>query len=64
MSTNLRKYTVYFELYGKKMRVKVLAESEHDAKQVVKSDIKFHKIEYDKNDDYNLAMNFFDDLFK
>ena len=39
------KYTVYFEIFGKKLKTTVEAENESQAKQAVARKIKFHKIE-------------------
>lgn len=44
-------YTVYFEIYGKKMKATIEANSEKEAKELIKNKIKFHKIE-DNNVDY------------
>lgn len=45
------RYTVYFELYGKKMKVKdIKAGTESGAKQEVMKAIKFHKIEEEFNE--------------
>ncbi len=38
-------YTVYFEIYGKKLKTKVSAKSQDDAKQLIRNQIIFHKIE-------------------
>lgn len=38
------KYTVYFDVYGKKLRVTVDAKSEDEAKNVIRNDIKFIKV--------------------
>ena len=38
-------YTVWFEVYGKKMKTTVIADSESDAKRVILGKVKFHKIE-------------------
>ena len=38
------KYDVYFEIYGKKMKATVEANSEEDAKYLVRGKIKFHKV--------------------
>ena len=38
-------YDVYFEIYGKKLKVKVNAKSKLQAEEIVKSKIIFHKIE-------------------
>jgi len=37
-------YTIYFSLYGKKMKTTVTADSEEQAKNIVKDKIVFHKI--------------------
>jgi len=44
-------YSVYFEIYGKKMKSKVLADSVEDAKQQVIDKIVFHKIVSDDDDE-------------
>ena len=41
----MNNYTLYFSLYGKKMKTTVSANSEQEAKQIVKDKIVFHKIE-------------------
>jgi hypothetical protein len=41
----LNKYTVYFELFGKKMKTDVEARNEEHAKGIVKSKIIFHKVQ-------------------
>ena len=46
---NINEYEIYFEVYGKKMKVKVSAQTEKDAKQKVKDKIIFHKIEVDNS---------------
>ena len=40
----MRNFDVYFEIYGKKMKVRILAENENDAKKEVEKKIIFHKI--------------------
>ena len=40
----MNKYTVYFEIYGKKMKVEIKAHSENAAKEQVRNDISFHGI--------------------
>lgn len=37
------KYLVYFEIYGKKMKVEVEANNKCEARDVVRSSIIFHK---------------------
>lgn len=43
-------YTVYFELYGHKMKLKTFAFNESHARQIVQNKIKFHKILKEKSD--------------
>lgn len=38
-------YTAYIELFGKKLKVKINANSEEDVEKTIKSRIVFHKIE-------------------
>ena len=45
MSKLNNKYTVYFELFGKKMKTDVEARNEEHAKGIVKSKIIFHKVQ-------------------
>jgi hypothetical protein len=40
----MKRYKVYFEIYGKKMVTSVIDASETQAKEQVKRSIKFHKI--------------------
>ena len=46
----MKSYSVFFEIYGKKMKVTVEAETENQARKQVKNDIVFHKIEIVKNE--------------
>jgi hypothetical protein len=41
----MKKFTIYFELFGKKMKTTVLSDTEENAKKQVKDKIIFHKIE-------------------
>jgi hypothetical protein len=43
-------YTVYFELYGKKMKTVVVAASTEHAKQIVKDKVVFYKVEKKGNE--------------
>ena len=38
------RYTVYFEIYGKKMRSTVSASSQEEAVAILKSKLKIHKM--------------------
>lgn len=47
----MKQYTIYFELFGKKMKTTIEAISEAEAKNKLKEKIIFHKIEeYDALD--------------
>lgn len=41
----MKLYEVKFEIYGKKLKVSVQAESKTDAKRIVRRDIVFHSVE-------------------
>jgi hypothetical protein len=51
-------YNVYFEIFGKKMKVEIKAKSKQQAEEIVKSKIIFHKTE-----DVTVP-DFFKDIFK
>lgn len=57
-----RNFTVYFEIFGKRMKTKVIAKSAEEAKQKVSSRLIFHKIEITPNDDFNKAIDMMNDL--
>ena len=40
----MKNYDVYFELYGKKLRTTIIADSEAHAQEIVKNKIIFHKV--------------------
>lgn len=40
----MKEYDVYFEIYGKKLKTKIVADSTKQAMQIVKDKIIFHKI--------------------
>lgn len=56
----MKNYDVYFELYGKKMKAKILASSITDAKQKVIDKITFHKIVPTPKDEFNEANDVLD----
>lgn len=56
-------YTVYFEIFGKKMKAKVLASSVEDAKQKIADNIIFHKTEKESGW-YNDIVDKTDDLMR
>lgn len=41
----MKKYTVYFEIFGKKLKVTVEAATRLEAMEYVKSQLMFHKVE-------------------
>ena len=56
----MRPFIVYFELFGKKMKVEIMAESSDDAKEKVRRKIKFHKVvERKDNPVVDYLMNIF-----
>ncbi len=57
----MRNFDVYFEIYGKKMKVRILAETENDAKKEVEKKIIFHKVEKPK-EEFNDSMDIFDNI--
>lgn len=57
----MRNFTVYFEIYGKKMKATVLAESEEKAKKSIQDKIIFHKVEK-ANEEFNKSMDLMDDM--
>lgn len=48
----MKTYTIYFEIYGKKMKTTVEALNENDAKAKVKNKINFIKVEQENNIDF------------
>jgi hypothetical protein len=57
----MRNYDVYFELFGKKMKTRVIAENETDAQQKIFLSIIFHKLEKPK-EEFNECMDMLDDV--
>lgn len=45
------KYTVYFEVFGKKMKTEVLATDQQEARSLVLGRVIFHRIECDNFED-------------
>lgn len=56
-------WTVYFEFLGKKMKIKIDAKSEDEARQEIYKRLTIHKVEKVK-DDFNEVMDMMDQLFK
>lgn len=60
----MKKYKVYFELFGKKMVTEVSALEADRAKEIVKNKIVFHKVEpIMNNDDKKRVQDFFNGIF-
>lgn len=57
----MTKYSVYFEIGGKKLKIVVEAKGASDAKEIIKNKIIFHKVK----DEYieNISKQF-NDLFR
>lgn len=45
----MKKYTVYFDVFGKKLKTSVVASNEEEAKRRVLDKIVFDKVEPEKN---------------
>jgi hypothetical protein len=41
----MQTYTVYFELYGKKMKTDIVASSQAEAMQMIRDKVIFHKVQ-------------------
>jgi hypothetical protein len=59
----MKKYTIYFEIYGKKFKTTILAKNKGDAWLAVQSKLTCIKIEEEKNDD-NPFMDVLNNIFK
>ena len=59
---NSKNYSVYFEIYGKKMKAKIIAGSATEAQQKIKDKIIFHKTVIEKKDKFNQAMDMMNDI--
>ena len=55
----MKKYTVYFEIFGKKLKVTVEAATRLEAMEYVKSQLMFHKVEDVTPWSDDEVMNFF-----
>jgi cytochrome c biogenesis protein ResB len=58
----MNEYTIYFELYGKKLKTTILAKSEEDAKKMILSKIVFHKIVKENNKTFNQSKDVFNNI--
>ena len=55
----MKQFTVYFEIFGKKMKTTVFANTEEEAKRKVKDKIVFHKVVTIPQDPFDFLMNTF-----
>ena len=55
----MKKFVIYFEFYGRKLKTTVLSDNEENAKKEIKNKIVFHKIEKEKSQ-FNKDSDFFD----
>ena len=59
----MKEYEIYFELFGKKLKTKVTAKSEVEAKEKIKSKIIFHKVKENQKDITEIMKDIFN-IFK
>ena len=59
---NTKNYSVYFEIYGKKMKANVMADSITKAQAKVKDKIIFHKTIASKKDYFNKSVDTFNNI--
>lgn len=57
----MKNFDVYFEIFGKKMKTRILAENQEKAKEEVKNRIVFHKVEK-SNEEFNQCIDILDEL--
>jgi hypothetical protein len=57
----MKNFDVYFEIFGKKMKTRILAENQEKAKEEVKNKIVFHKVEK-SNEEFNQCMDILEEL--
>ena len=57
----MRNFDVYFEVFGKKMKTRVIAENETEAQKQVLDKIIFHKVKK-PNEEFNQCMDMLDDV--
>jgi len=58
----MKNYDVYFEIYGKKMKAKILADSMTDAKKKIIDKMIFHKVVPTPKDEFNEAGDILDQM--
>ena len=69
----MKKYNVYFEIYGKKMKATVEAENQDSAREMIRSKIDFHKVQEvyetkfksdESTNNFNRIVKIFQDFIK
>jgi hypothetical protein len=60
----MKDYTVYFEIFNKKLKTTIRAESKEAAKESIKNRIVFHRVEKKPDDGLDKIMGVFGDIFK
>lgn len=58
----MKNYDVYFEIFGKKMKTTIPAETMTEAKQKVINKIKWHKVVETPQDEFNQSIDMLDDI--
>lgn len=59
---NGENYDVYFEIFGKKMKATIFAETMTEAKQKVINKIKWHKITKKPQDEFNQSIDMLENI--
>lgn len=57
----MREYIVYFEIFGKKLKTKILADNPTDAKKKITDKMIFHKVQPTENE-FNKIMDMLDEF--
>jgi hypothetical protein len=60
----MKKYIVYFEIFGKKMKTEVFAMNEEQAMIAVKNKIIFHKVNSEAEESFDQAVKSIMDYLK
>jgi hypothetical protein len=55
----MKNYTVYFELFGRKMKHRITAKNEEDAKYQILGKVVFHSVKCEPDPNVNVIKDFF-----
>ena len=58
----MKNYDVYFEIFGKKMKTTILAETMTEAKEKIINKIIFHKVTEKPQDEFNQSIDMLEDI--